>query len=264
MPTQKSEAFRALHHAPRAFIIPNPWDIGTAKLLAGMGFQALATTSAGYAYTRGLSDYQVGRDQMLAHIKELAAATDLPVSADMESGYADTLDGIAETYRLTAQAGAVGASIEDATGRADDPIFDPVEAVRALPAPFTLTARAENHLHGRSDLNDTIRRLQAYQEAGADVLYAPGLRTREEIQAVVSSVDRPVNVLMGAPGLRLSVDELSEIGVKRISVGSALSRAAFGAFLRAGREMAERGTFTFGEDAVSYADMARLLGPRPS
>ncbi|WP_368643379.1 oxaloacetate decarboxylase [Castellaniella ginsengisoli] len=274
MPTQKSEAFRALHHAPRAFIIPNPWDIGTAKLLAGMGFQALATTSAGYAYTRGLSDYQVGRDQMLAHIKELAAATDLPVSADMESGYADTLDGIAETYRLTAQAGAVGASIEDATGRADDPIFDlaeavdrvtaAVEAVRALPAPFTLTARAENHLHGRSDLNDTIRRLQAYQEAGADVLYAPGLRTREEIQAVVSSVDRPVNVLMGAPGLRLSADELSEIGVKRISVGSALSRAAFGAFLRAGREMAERGTFTFGEDAVSYADMARLLDPRPS
>lgn len=276
MPTlpQKAHLFHALHQAPRAFIIPNPWDIGTAKLLAGMGFQALATTSAGYAYTRGLSDYQVSRDQMLAHVKELAAATDLPVSADMESGYANTLEGIAETYRLTAQAGAVGASIEDATGRADDPIFDlaeavdrvtaAVETVRALPYPFTLTARAENHLHGRTDLNDTIRRLQAYQEAGADVLYAPGLRTREEILAVVSSVDRPVNVLMGAPGMNLSASDLSDMGVKRISVGSALSRAAFGAFLRAGREMMEHGTFTFGEDAVSYADIARLLAPGSS
>jgi 2-methylisocitrate lyase-like PEP mutase family enzyme len=276
MPTlpQKAHLFHSLHHAPRAFIIPNPWDIGTAKLLVGMGFQALATTSAGYAYTRGLSDYQVDRDQMLAHVKELAEATDLPVSADMESGYADTLEGIAETYRLTAQAGAVGASIEDATGRADDPIFDlseavdrvtvAVQAVRALPYPFTLTARAENHLHGRADLKDTIRRLQAYQEAGADVLYAPGLRTQEEIRAVVSSVDRPVNVLMGSPGMNFTVDDLSGMGVRRISVGSALGRAAFGAFLRAGREMAERGTFTFGEDAVSYADMARLLGSSDS
>ena len=274
MPHQKPHLFHSLHHAPRAFIIPNPWDIGTAKLLAGMGFQALATTSAGYAYTRGLSDYQVTRDQMLAHVKELAAATDLPISADMESGYADTLEGIAETYRLTAQAGAVGASIEDATGRADDPIYElaeavdrvtaAVEAVRALPDPFTLTARAENHLHERTDLADTIRRLQAYQEAGADVLYAPGLRTREDILTVVRSVDRPVNVLMGAPGMNLSADDLSDMGVKRISVGSALSRAAFGAFLRAGREMLERGTFTFGEDAVSYADMARLLAPRHS
>lgn len=273
MPTlsQKSRLFHTLHHAPRAFIIPNPWDIGTAKLLAGMGFQALATTSAGYAYTRGLPDYQVGRDQMLAHVAELAAATDLPVSADMENGYADTLEGIAETYRLTAQAGAVGASIEDATGRPDDPIYElaeavdrvtaAVETVRTLPYPFMLTARAENHLHGRTDLKDTIRRLQAYQEAGADVLYAPGLRTREDILAVVRSVDRPVNVLMGSPGMHFTLDELSDMGVKRISVGSALSRAAFGAFLRAGREMAEHGTFTFGEEAVSYADMARLFGP---
>ncbi|MFC4297277.1 oxaloacetate decarboxylase [Castellaniella hirudinis] len=270
----KAQSFRALHHTPRAFIIPNPWDIGTARLLADMGFQALATTSAGYAYTQGLSDNQVDRDRMLKHVAELAAATDLPISADMENGYAETLEGVAETYRLTAQAGAVGASIEDATGRADDPVYGlaeavdrvtaAVEAVRALPDPFTLTARAENHLHGRTDLNDTIRRLQAYQEAGADVLYAPGLRTREEILAVVRSVDRPVNVLMGAPGMNLSADDLSDMGVKRISIGSALSRAAFGAFLRAGREMLERGTFTFGEDAVSYAEMARLLDPRSS
>jgi 2-methylisocitrate lyase-like PEP mutase family enzyme len=269
---QKAKSFRALHHADRAFIIPNPWDIGTARLLAGMGFQALATTSAGYAYTQGLADYQVNRDRMLAHVAELAAATDLPVSADMESGYANTLDGIAETYRLTAQTGAVGASIEDATGQADDPIYDlaeavdrvraAVEAVRSLPYPFTLTARAENHLHGRTDLKDTIRRLQAYQEAGADVLYAPGLRTREEIAEVARSVDRPVNVLMGAPGLNLSLDDLSDLGVKRISVGSALSRAALGAFLRAGHEMLEHGTFTFGKDAVSYANIAQLLEKR--
>ncbi|WP_323016883.1 isocitrate lyase/phosphoenolpyruvate mutase family protein [Castellaniella sp.] len=274
MPTlsQKAQAFHALHHTDRAFIIPNPWDIGTARLLAGMGFQALATTSAGYAYTLGVSDYHVTRDQMLAHVAELAAATDLPVSADMEAGYADTLDGVAETYRLTAQTGAVGASIEDATGRDDDPIYDlaeavdrvraAVEAVRSLPYAFTLTARAENHLHGRTDLKDTIRRLQAYQEAGADVLYAPGLRTREDITAVVSSVDLPVNVLMGSPGMNFSVDDLSGMGVKRISVGSALSRAAWGAFLRASREMLEHGAFTFGEDAVSYADIAQMLSKK--
>ncbi|MGB6242806.1 MAG: isocitrate lyase/phosphoenolpyruvate mutase family protein [Castellaniella sp.] len=271
MPTlsQKAQAFGALHHTDRAFIIPNPWDVGTARLLAGMGFQALATTSAGYAYTLGVSDYHVTRDQMLTHVAELVAATDLPVSADMEAGYADTLDGVAETYRLTAQTGAVGASIEDATGRDDAPIYDlaeavdrvkaAVEAVRSLPYAFTLTARAENHLHGRTDLKDTIRRLQAYQEAGADVLYAPGLRTREDITAVVSSVDLPINVLMGSPGMNFSVDDLSGMGVKRISVGSALSRAAWGAFLRAGHEMLELGTFNFGEEAVSYEDMARLL-----
>lgn len=271
MPTslQKAQAFLALHHTDHAFIIPNPWDIGTARLLADMGFQALASTSAGYAYTQGVPDYGVNRDKMLAHIAELAAASDLPVSADMESGYAESLDGIAETYRLTAQAGAVGASIEDATGRDDQPIYDlaeavdrvtaAVEAVRSLPHPFTLTARAENHLHGRTDLADTIRRLQAYQEAGADVLYAPGLRTKEEITTVVRAVDLPINVLMGSPGMNFSANDLSEMGVKRISVGSALSRAAFGAFLRASREMLEHGTFTFGEDAVSYADITRLL-----
>lgn len=176
---------------------------------------------------------------------------------------------MAQTYRMAADIGLVGASIEDATGQSDDPIYDlahavervtaAVEAVRDLPFPFTLTARAENHLHGRTDLKDTIRRLQAYQDAGADVLYAPGLRTREEITAVVSALDRPVNILMGSPGVRFSVTELSAMGVKRISVGSAFSRAALGAFLRASREILEDGTFTFGDDAVSYHDMAEML-----
>lgn len=266
---EKARAFRALHERDQAFVIPNPWDVGTARLLADMGFEALATTSAGYAYTLGVPDMRVGRDRMLAHVAELVRATDLPVSADLENGFADTPEGVAQTYRLAAETGLVGASIEDASDDADAPIQDlsravervqaAVEAVRGLPFPFTLTARAENYLHGRPDLGDTIRRLQAYQEAGADVLYAPGLRSRDEIEAVVRSVDRPVNVLMGAPGMAFSVAELSAMGVRRISVGSALSRAALGAFLRASREVLEQGTFTFGEEAVSYPDIARML-----
>ncbi len=267
--TDKAHAFRALHERSQAFIIPNPWDVGTARLLAAMGFEALASTSAGYAYTLGLPDTRVGRDRMLAHVVELVRATDLPVSADLENGFAETPEGVAQTYRLAAEAGLVGASIEDASGEAEAPILElsqavervqaAVEAVRSLPFPFTLTARAENHLHGRVDLGDTIRRLQAYQEAGADVLYAPGLRTRDEIETVVRSVDRPVNVLMGSPGMSFGVADLSAMGVRRISVGSALSRAALGAFLRASREMLERGTFAFGEEAIGYADIGRMF-----
>lgn len=265
----KARAFRALHERDQAFVIPNPWDVGTARLLAAMGFEALASTSAGYAYTLGLPDMHVGRDRMLAHVAELVCATDLPVSADLESGFAETDAGVAQTYRLAADAGLVGASIEDTSNEPDAPIQDlpraaervraAAEAVRDLPFPFTLTARAENFLHGRPDLGDTIRRLQAYQEAGADVLYAPGLRTRDEIETVVRAVDRPVNVLMGAPGLPFSVSDLSAMGVRRISVGSTLSRAALGAFLRAGHEILEHGTFTFGEDAVSYPEIGRLF-----
>jgi 2-methylisocitrate lyase-like PEP mutase family enzyme len=206
---------------------------------------------------------------MLAHVAELVGATDLPISADLENGFGDTLEQVAETYRLAAATGLVGASIEDASGRTDKPIYElalatervsaAVEAARELPFPFTVTARAENYLHGRPDLKDTIRRLQAFQDAGADVLYAPGLSTKADIAAVVTSVDLPVNVLMGAAGLRLSAAELSDLGVKRISVGSALSRAALGAFLRASREMLEHGTFTFGDDAVSYHDISAML-----
>jgi 2-methylisocitrate lyase-like PEP mutase family enzyme len=271
MPTQvdKGAFFRALHERAATFIIPNPWDVGTARLLARLGFQALATTSAGYAFSVGRRDSTVGRDEMIAHVGAIASATDLPVSADLENGYGDDPKTVVETIRLAAAAGVVGGSIEDATHRPQQPIYEhqvaverlraAVEAARSLPFSFTLTARAENYLWGRPDVNDTIKRLQAYQDAGADVLYAPGLASKEDIVAVVSSVDRPVNVVMGLQGVQLSLAELSEMGVKRISVGSALSRAALGAFLRAAREMQERGTFTFADDAVSYREVTPCL-----
>jgi 2-methylisocitrate lyase-like PEP mutase family enzyme len=212
----------------------------------------------------------VGRDRMLKHIAEIAAATDLPVSADLENGYGDSPEIAAETIRRAAEAGAVGGSIEDSTGRPAHPIYDlepavervraAVAAARALPFPFTLTARSENYLWGRPDLKDTIKRLQAYQEGGADVLYAPGLATKDDIAAVVSSVDRPVNVVMGLRGVQLSLAELSALRVKRISVGSALSRVALGAFLRAAKEMLEHGTFDFAKDAASPREITAMFG----
>lgn len=267
---EKATAFRTLHEREGAFIIPNPWDRGTARLLARLGFEALATTSAGYAFASGQPDGAIGRDRMLAHVADIVAATDLPVSADLENGYGDDPGAAAETIRRAAAAGLVGGSIEDATGRADDPIYAfaqavervraAAEAAHALSFPFLLTARAENYLAGRFDLADTIKRLQAYQEAGADVLYAPGLRTREEIAAVVSSVDRPVNVVMGLQGVHLGLAELAELGVKRVSVGSALARAALGALLRAADEMRTQGTFHFADAAVSYREISAMFG----
>ena len=267
--TEKGIVFRALHERDGAFIIPNPWDVGTARLLAHLGFEALATTSAGYAFSIGQRDNTVGRDKMMAHVRDIVAATDLPVSADLENGFGDDTETVAETIRLGAAAGLVGGSIEDSTTRRDDPIYEleyAAERVRAaaelahsLPFPFALTARAENYLFGRRDLSDTIRRLQTYQEAGADVLYAPGLASKEDIAAVVSSLDRPVNVLMGLPGVRLSLAELSEIGVQRISVGSVLSRVALSAFVRAAEEMRDRGTFSFGDDIVSFRDISAMM-----
>ena len=266
---EKASAFRALHHRDGAFIIPNPWDIGTARILAYLGFEALATTSAGYAFSAGQRDFTIGRDRMMAHVAEIAAATDLPVSADLENGFEDAPESVAVTIRLGAAAGLAGGSIEDSTGRPRDPIYAhelaveriraAAEAARSLPFPFTLTARAENYLVGRPDLEDTIQRLQAYQEAGANVLYAPGLTSKEDIAAVVESVDRPVNVVMGLQGVQLSLAELSAIGVKRVSVGSALTRAALGAFLRAAREMREHGTFEFAAEAVSYREISSMF-----
>jgi 2-methylisocitrate lyase-like PEP mutase family enzyme len=266
----KAKAFRALHQQATAFIIPNPYDIGSARLLAHLGFQALATTSAGFAFTLGRRDNKVRRDEMIAHVGAIASAVDLPVSADLENGYGDDPSTVAETIRLAAAAGVAGCSIEDSTYRPEAPIYDQqfaaeraraaVEAARSLPFPFTLTARAENYLWGRPDIKDTIRRLQGYQDAGADVLFAPGVVSKEDIAALVSSVSRPVNVLMSSPDGSLSLAELSALGVKRVSVGSALARAAFGAFLRAAHELRERGTFTFLADAVSFRDISALLG----
>jgi 2-methylisocitrate lyase-like PEP mutase family enzyme len=270
---RKGEAFRALHERDAAFVIPNPWDAGTARLLAALGFEALATTSAGCAFALGVPDNRIDREQAIAHVRMLAAATPLPLSADLENGFGDDPDTVAETIRLAAAAGAVGASIEDTNTRnaqpqygfehAVDRVRAAADAARSLDFPFTLTARAENFLVGNPDLRDTIRRLQAYRDAGADVLYAPGLASRDDIAEVVRSVDRPVNVLMGSPALRMSVDDLAALGVRRISVGSALSRAALGAFLRASREILERGTFSFGADAVGYAEINAMFAAPP-
>ena len=272
----KARAFRALHERPGAFVIPNPWDVGTARILAGLGFEALATTSAGLAFALGRRDGEgaVARDEALAHARDIVSATPLPVSADLENGFGDAPETAAETIRLAAETGLVGASIEDATGDPDHPIYDAslaaeriaaaAEAARALPFPFTLTARAENFLHGRPDLDDTIRRLQAFEAAGADVLYAPGLRDLAMIRTVCAAVGKPVNVVMGLAGAPLSVEDLAAAGVRRISLGSALSRVALGAFLRAAREIKERGTFSFAENAASFAEIDPFMQGRPA
>lgn len=267
---EKAAAFRALHHQEKAFIIPNPYDVGTAVLLEQLGFAAIATSSAGYAFTCGRPDNNISRDDMIAHAKLLVEAMDLPVSADLENGFYDDPAEVARTITMAGDIGLAGGSIEDSTndGR-DEPQYDiglakermaaAVEAKNALSYDFTLTGRAENFLVGRNDLSDVIARLQAYQEAGADVLFAPGLTTKEDIASVVNNVDRPVNVVMGLSGVQLGLAELSEIGVKRISVGSSLSRAALGAFLRAGREMLETGTFGYAEEAVPYGEIDAMF-----
>ena len=267
---EKGKTFRALHKRNSAFIIPNPWDAGSARILAHLGFEALATTSMGYAFSLGRRDNTLNRSESLEYASAIVSATNLPVSADLENGFGDDPKVVAETIRFAAGAGLVGGSIEDATGCPDDPIYEvqhavervraAVEAARAFPFPFTLTARAENYLHGRPDLKDTIKRLQAFQEAGADVLYAPGLASKDDIATVVRSVDRPVNVVMGLRGAQVGVAELSAIGVRRISVGSALYRTALGAFLGAAREMREQGTFTFAKNAVSPLEVNSIFG----
>jgi 2-methylisocitrate lyase-like PEP mutase family enzyme len=274
--SDKARAFRALHERPGAFVIPNPWDIGTARMLAGLGFKALATTSAGLAFALGRRDGEgaVSREEALAHARAIVDATPLPVSADLENGFGAAPETVAETIRLAAETGLVGASIEDATGEPNRPIYDAklaaeriaaaAEAARALRFPFTLTARAENFLHGRPDLDDTIRRLQAFEAAGADVLYAPGLRDLAMIRTVCAAVGKPVNVIMGLSCAAFSVADLAAVGVRRISLGSALSRAALGAFLRAAREVKERGTFTFANAAASFAEIDQFMQGRPT
>jgi 2-methylisocitrate lyase-like PEP mutase family enzyme len=269
----KAERFRALHARPGVFVIPNPWDAGTARILTTMGFEALTTTSAGLAFTLGRPDGAgaVSRDEALANAKAIVDATDLPVAADLENGYGDAPEAAAETIRLAAEVGLVGGSIEDTTGDPRRPIYDFQHAVervaaaavaaRGLPFPFVLVGRAENFLHGRPDLDDTIRRLQAFEAAGADALFAPGLTRAEDIRTVCRAVTRPVNVIMGLKGGSLSVAELAALGVRRISVGSALSRAALGAFVRAAREIKDHGTFGFAQEAIPYAEANALMSP---
>ncbi|MFI9319339.1 isocitrate lyase/phosphoenolpyruvate mutase family protein [Kitasatospora aureofaciens] len=261
----RARVFRELHERSTAFVIPNPWDAGSAKLLAGLGFPALATTSGGLAFSLGRpdGDNRVSRTEALANAADIVAATPLPVAADLESGYGPSPEDVAETIRLAARAGLVGGSIEDATGDPQAPVLEPaaaadgvraaVEAARSLDFPFTVTARAENFLYGRPDLKDTVARLQAYQEAGADVLYAPGLPDADAVRTVCAELDRPVNVLAAAGGLSLSVAQLAELGVRRISLGSALVRAALGGLLAAAEEVRTTGTFGFAARALPYA-----------
>lgn len=261
----RAERFLALHQGERPLLLPNPWDAGSAKLFASLSFEALATTSSGSAGTLGRLDGSLSAEAALASAAAIVAATDLPVSADLENGFADDPAGVAETIRLALDAGLAGASIEDYSGREEEPIYAidraaervaaAAEAAHGGPVRLVLTARAENHLRGVGDLADTIARLQAYQEAGADVLYAPGLHRPEDIQQVVASVDLPVNVLVwpGAP----SVSELAAIGVRRVSVGGAFAFAALGAATEAARELLDEGTYGYLEGAAVGAKSAR-------
>jgi len=261
---EKRAAFRKLH-AGGCFVIPNPWDIGTTRYLQHLGFKALATTSAGFAFSRGLPDAAVSRDDMLAHIAEIVAATDLPVNADFEGGYAQASEGVAESVRLCVETGVAGLSIEDSTGDKNEPLYDLDLAVARMKAAraaidkaggdVLLTGRAECFLVGRPDLDETIRRLKAYSAAGADCLYAPGIRTPEQIAAVVkAAAPKPVNVLM--PGaLGITVADLEALGVRRISVGGTLARVAWGAFIRATKEIASDGRFDAFKEAAAHAEI---------
>ncbi|MDY6944459.1 MAG: isocitrate lyase/phosphoenolpyruvate mutase family protein [Pseudomonadota bacterium] len=262
----KAVAFRTLHQQPQAFVIANAWDPGSAQLLAGLGFPAIATSSAASANTLGRRDGKITRDEALAHARALAAAVDVPVSADLENGFGHTPDQVAETIRLAAQAGVAGGSIEDHTGDASRPIYDfepavervaaAVAATRSLSVPFTLTARCENFLHGHPDLADTIKRLQAFENAGADVLFAPGLPDLKAVRIVCSSLSKPVSFMAGIPGRSFSVAELQQAGVRRISLATSLHAAAMSGLYRAALEVREQGTFEFLNGLVS----SKLLG----
>ncbi len=268
---EKSIAFRALHERAGAFIIPNPWDAGSARLLASLGFDALATTSLGLACTLGRPDgaAAVSRREVLDNCAAIASATELPVSADLENCYAREPRAAAEMIRLAAEAGVVGGSIEDASGDERNPVYDfalavervqaAVEMVRSLDFPFVLTARAENFFLGRRDLDDTIRRLQAFEKAGADVLYAPGLRDLDTIRTVARAITKPLNVVVGMLEPGISAADLAQAGVKRISVGGALCRLALRHMMDGAREMRERGTFTWMAQVPPYAEMSRIF-----
>lgn len=267
--SQRRAAFRALHQSG-CFVLPNPWDAGSASALASLGFKALATTSSGYAWSRARADGQLSRDETLAHMRYMVEASDLPINADFESGFADTPEGVAESVRMAVETGVAGISIEDSTGDAQAPLrslAESVERMRAARAAIDATGgealligRAENFFVGRPDLDDAILRLQAYADAGADCLYAPGIKTREQISAVVAAVaPKPVNVLIGWES-DLTLQDLADLGVRRVSVGGALARAAWGGFLNAARLIAEHGRFDGFAGAPSGAELNALLG----
>lgn len=266
---EKAAAFEALHKAPGVFIIPNPWDSGSARLLAGIGYKALTTTSAGYARSIGYSDYNAGRAAVIEHIRLMAPSVDIPLAADLEDGFGPRPEDCAETIRQGAEAGLVGGSIEDFTGDRSNPIHSIAaaadriraasEAARKLPFKFMLCARAENYLHGRADLADTIARLQAYQEAGADVLFAPGLNTSDEVREVCRSIDRPFNIVRGPRKETLTVAQVGALGVKRISTGGMMHAVAASAMIGAAKEMLEQGTFEFTKAMPHAGEIDALL-----
>ena len=266
---EKAAAFEALHKAPGVFIIPNPWDPGSARLLAGIGYKALTTTSAGYARSIGYSDYNAGRAAVIEHIRLMAPSVDIPLAADLEDGFGPRPEDCAETIRQGADAGLVGGSIEDFTGDRSNPIHSieaaadriraAAEAARKLPFKFMLCARAENYLHGRADLADTIARLQAYQEAGADVLFAPGLNTSDEVREVCRAIDRPFNIVRGPRKETLTVAQVGALGVKRISTGGMMHAVATSAMIGAAKEMLEQGTFAFTKAMPHAAEIDALL-----
>jgi 2-methylisocitrate lyase-like PEP mutase family enzyme len=268
----RAELFKTLHQRTGIFVVPNPWDAGSARLLASIGFEALATTSGGFAFSLGKPDGEgaVSRKEALENASAIVSATSLPVSGDLENGYGDDPETCAETIVLAAKAGLVGGSIEDASGNPKNPIYPfdlsverikaAVKAAGSLAFPFILTARAENLIHGNPDLKDTIRRLEAFANAGADVLFAPGLRTREEIDIAVRAVaPRHLNIVMGLNDMDLSLNELSDLGVKRVSLGTSLARAAYGAFYRAGEEILQKGSFVLAAEAMPYARVNSLF-----
>ncbi|MEA2744754.1 MAG: hypothetical protein QOF90_1806 [Acetobacteraceae bacterium] len=263
MPNQseKAQIFRSLHTAPGTFVIANAWDAGSARMLTGLGFKALATSSGACAGVLGRQDGMVTRDEALAHCKAIVDATDLPVSADLEKGFGDAPEAVAETIRLAAAIGLVGASIEDATGDPQQPLFDAVHAkeriaaavaaARSVPFPFTLTARTENYVRGKTDLDDTIGRLQSFEAAGADVLMAPGLPDLEAVRAVCAALSRPVNFMAGIKGKSFTVAALSEAGVKRVSLATSLYRAAMTGLFNAAKEVADSGTFNYLDASIA-------------
>jgi 2-methylisocitrate lyase-like PEP mutase family enzyme len=268
--SEKAERFRTLHQGPGAFVIPNPWDAGSARILAGLGFQALATSSAASAIASGKRDGGLTREEALAHARSIVDATDLPVSADLEKGFGDAPEAVAETVRGAAGVGLAGCTIEDSTGMEDRPLFDfqhaveritaAAEAARGLPFRFVLTARAHNFLYAAPSLDDTIRRLQAFEKAGADVLFAPGLPDLEAVRTVCASLSKPFNFMVGMKGRSFSLKELEAAGVRRVSLATSLYRAAMTALIEAASEVKETGQFGFVERSVNTADIANLMG----